>query len=46
MDDHYDNKFIFEPNPLEDIEAMPLPHRRNLARFPAGGSPAGCVYLG
>jgi DNA-binding XRE family transcriptional regulator len=25
MDDHYDNEFVFEPNPLEDIEAMSLP---------------------
>jgi transcriptional regulator with XRE-family HTH domain len=25
MDDHYNNEFIFEPNPLEDIEAMSLP---------------------
>jgi DNA-binding XRE family transcriptional regulator len=25
MDGHYDNEFIFEPNPLEDIEAMSLP---------------------
>jgi transcriptional regulator with XRE-family HTH domain len=25
MDDHYDNDFSYQPNPLEDIEAMSLP---------------------
>jgi transcriptional regulator with XRE-family HTH domain len=25
MDDHYDSEFIYEPNPLEGIEAMSLP---------------------
>jgi hypothetical protein len=25
MDDHYDNDFTYQPNPLEDIEAISLP---------------------